>query len=225
LFDPSALNSLATIDGAGNNFFINAGVIYRPTEKVSFGAIFKRRPQFTFQHTLLVKGQPADFTTTKEIHFNVPSSIGAGVSFRPTDLLTLAFDADWIMYSSLTKDFVLTISDNDATAADFKVDNGFELHLGAEYVVLFRHIGFVLRAGGYVEPDNKIRWVGNVNDSNNPNRTLGRQLLASLFKAGKTNLHGTFGLGVVLSNSLQLDLAGNISKEVKEGVGSIVVRL
>ncbi len=225
VFDPSTLNSLATIDDAGNDFFVNAGVIYRPTEKLSFGAIVKRRPSFTFQHTLLGKSEPNDIVSTKDIHFHVPSSVGAGVSYRPTDLLTLAFDADWIMYSALTKDFVLTISENDATSADFKVDNGFEFHLGAEYVLLYRHIGFVFRGGGYVEPDNKIRWVGNVQDSNDQLRLVGRQLLASLFKPGKTNVHYTFGLGIVFSNSLQLDLAGNLSKEVREGVGSFVVRL
>ena len=225
VFSPGNLANIATIDDAGNDFFANVGLIYHPTEKLSFGAIYKRRPSFSLQHAFRISSIPADTTTLKTIHFNVPSSIGAGVSYRPTDLLTLAFDADWVSYSSLTKDFVLTISETDASAADFKVDDGFEFHLGAEYVVLLRHIGFVFRAGGFVEPDNRIRWVGNVNDSNDGNRIFSRELLAALFRPGSTLVHYTFGLGVVFSNSFQLDLAGTMSTETKEAIGSFVVRL
>lgn len=225
LFDPGSIANSATIDDNGLNFFINAGIIYKPTEHLAIGAIFKRRPSFSLSHTFRFTNFPADSTIKKDINFNVPASAGIGVSYRPTDVLTLSVDAVWIQYAQLTDKFVLTISDDAAKASDFKVDNGFEIHGGAEYVLFLRSVALVLRGGVYLEPDNRIRFTGNVNDSADPNRIFSRQLLAGLFQKGDSYVHGTFGLGLVLSNSFQVDVAGNLSSVSNELIGSLVVRL
>jgi long-chain fatty acid transport protein len=225
LFDPGSVANTATIDDTGLNFFINAGLIYKPTENLAIGAIFKRRPTFSLSHTFKFTTFPKDSTITKDINFNVPSSAGIGISYRPTDVLTLSVDAVWIRYSQLTDKFVLTISEDAAKDSDFKVDDGFEFHGGAEYVIFLKSVALVLRGGVYVEPDNRIRFSGNVNDSTDPNRIFSRQLLAGLFQKGDSYVHGTFGLGLVLSNSFQVDFAGNLSSVSDELIGSLVVRL
>lgn len=225
VFDPGSIANTATIDDNDLNFFVNAGLIYKPADNLAIGAIFKRRPTFSLSHTFRFTDFPKDSTTTKDITFNVPSSAGIGVSYRPTDVLTLSVDAVWIAYSQLTDKFVLTISEQAAQASDFKVDNGFEIHGGAEYVLFLKSVALVLRGGVYVEPDNRIRWTGNVNDTTDPNRIFSRQLLAGLFQKGSSYVHGTFGLGLVLSNSFQVDVAGSLSSVTDELVGSLVVRL
>jgi hypothetical protein len=140
------------------------------------------------------------------------------------DELTIAFDAVRVAYSRLTSDFALTISEESVTPGDFTVDDGFEFHGGAEYVFFVGSLPVVVRGGAYLEPDNRIRWAGNTVDPLSASRTQVRQFFAGLFASGKSYLHGTFGFGLVLSNSLQVDVAGNMSSVSDEVVGSLVVR-
>lgn len=222
LFLPGTIANIAQINDNNNQAFVNLGVIFKPAENLSFGAIYKRRPEFTLKHSFTFSNFPKDSTAIKQIHFNVPSSWSIGASYRPTDVLTIAIDAVGITYSQLTKDFVPTISEAAVAGSDYKVDDGIELHGGAEYVVVLRSVSFVLRAGFYTEPDNRIRWVGAI--GNDPNTMSDRQDEAALFQKGDSYFHTTFGLGIVLSNNLQLDVAGNLSKISNEAAGSIVVR-
>jgi len=225
VFTPGTVASTATIDDNDFNFFLNAGILFKPRENLSIGAIYKRRPEFKLKHSFLVANTPNDSVTVKTINFNIPSSMGIGISYRPLDALTISFDAVRVRYSQLTDDFVLTVSEQYTQPGDFKVDDGMEYHGGAEYVLFFRSVAFVLRAGLYTEPDNRIRWVGNIHDSSNPDRIFARQTQAALFQGGDSYVHTTFGLGIVFSNSFQLDVAGNLSPVVKEVVGSFVVRM
>ena len=50
------------------------------------------------------------------------------------------------------------------------------------------------------------------------------EALQRLFPKGKDEIHGTFGLGFVLQNKIQLDLAGNFSRSVSEILLSAVFR-
>ncbi|HEX9658590.1 MAG TPA: hypothetical protein VGB89_16915, partial [Bacteroidota bacterium] len=148
----------------------------------------------------------------------------AGFSYRPSDVLTFAFDIMRIQYSSLTSDIKITVDENFVAPRDYTSDDGFEFHAGGEYVIFVSNLAFVLRGGVYSEPDNRIKWNGVTNDPNSFDRTIALQAQASLFESGETIVHGTFGIGVVISENIQLDFAGNISSLSKEGIGSIVIR-
>jgi hypothetical protein len=109
------------------------------------------------------------------------------------------------------------------------VDNAVELHAGVEYVLLTRFAGFVFRGGMYTEPDNRIRFAGiaadvpAVDDASRT-RIFSRQTMASLFQAGDSDLHYTFGVGILITDNFQLDVAGNLSNGTDEVVSSLVVR-
>jgi long-chain fatty acid transport protein len=224
VFDPGTIANEATIDGSDTKYFFNLGVIYHPTDELSLGAIYKFRPSLSMDHTFRIVDIPTDLVSKKSIKFNIPSSIGLGVSYRPTDVLTVSADVVYIQYSKLVRDFTLTIATADVRPEDYAVDNGVEIHGGAEYVILIRTVALVVRGGAYLEPDNRIRWVGNVNESNDPLHNNQRQINATLFQKGDSYVHGTAGIGLVLSNNFQLDVAGNLSSVTKEVVGSVVVR-
>jgi long-subunit fatty acid transport protein len=225
VFDPGALANVSTIEGTQNEFFVNGGVLVQPRENLAIGAVVKVRPHFTLQNTFRFTNFPQDSSKTKEVNFFIPNSIGAGISYRPVDVLTLAFDADWVSYSRMTKDFKLSFLEFSSDSTDYKADDGFELHFGAEYVKLFRSFGMVFRGGIFTEPDKTIHWVGKINDSNNPDRVVDRTVLAALFQKGETVIHFTFGVGFIVSNNFQVDFAGNISKTRNEVIGSLVARL
>ncbi len=224
IFSPGTVVNDARIEDKGSDFFINAGLIIHAADNFSIGAIYKKSPSFELNQSYLVVSSPADLVTRSKIAFNVPSSFGAGFSYRPSDVLTFAFDIMRIQYSSLTSDIKITVDENFVAPRDYTSEDGFEFHAGGEYVLFFSNLAFVIRGGVYSEPDNRIKWNGVTNDPNNANRTIALQAQAALFEPGETIVHGTFGIGVVISENIQLDFAGNISSLSKEGVGSIVVR-
>ncbi len=224
VFNDASLANIATIDDHNSDFFLNVGVLIRPVENLSIGLTYKKRPSFKLQQTYRFTSFPTDSSRTAPINFNIPSSYGIGISYRPTDVLTFAVDVVRVNYSSLTKDFVISLSQSYVAPGDFAVDDGMEYHGGAEYVLFLNTIGIVFRGGGYLEPDNRIRWVGNVNDSADPDRIFARKIMQSLFRSGKSYAHGTFGVGCILSNNVQFDLAGDLSSVSNTAVGSLVIR-
>jgi hypothetical protein len=224
VFDEANLANESTINDDGNSFFVNAGLIVQAMNNLTIGAIFKYRPSFTLKHEFRITDFPRDTVRTSEVHFNVPKAAGLGLSYRPVDELTVSFDALYTFYSDLTKDFSITFAEGTTGGSDYKVDNAIELHAGVEYVWLTRLAGFVFRAGFFNEPDNRIRFTGLPADSPDPNRTFSRQTLAALFRAGDTDFHYTFGVGVVVSDIFQVDVAGNLSNGTDEVVSSVVVR-
>jgi len=218
VFNPGSLANVAKIDDNATDFFVNAGVIVKPVDNLSIGLTYKRRPEFKMHQTYTFTNYPADSTKQNTINFNIPSSYGLGVSYRPTDVLTVAVDVVRVNYSSLTKDFVVTLTPQDIKPSDFTVDDGWEIHGGAEYVLFINTTGIVFRGGGYVEPDNRIRFTGD------PGTVFNRKIGKALFQAGSSYAHGTFGLGCILSNNVQLDVAGDVSSVSNTAVGSLVIR-
>lgn len=233
IFNDEFIANTARINDSQTDFFVNVGVIVKPMDNLSIGGIYKRRPQYDLKHTFSFTRAFAatDSFQTRNVHFNIPSSFGFGISYRPTDVLTLAFDIVRIQYSSLADDLVITQGLNSYSSKDFKTEDGMEYHVGAEYVWLLQSVGFVFRGGLYVEPDHRIKWVGVIDDMPTlpPGQRLARMNArrseATLFVAGDNDVHYTFGLGVLLSNNFQVDLAGNVSDTSQEFVGSFVVRL
>jgi long-subunit fatty acid transport protein len=218
VFNDGSLANIATIDDHASDFFLNVGVLVKPVENLSIGLTYKRRPSFKIQQKYRFTDFPSDSVNSTQINFNVPSSYGIGISYRPTDVLTIAVDIVRVNYSSLTKDFVVTFTPQDVVPADFAVDNGTEIHGGAEYVLFLKTIGIVFRGGGYLEPDNRIRFV------RDPGTAFDRKIMKALFQSGKSYAHGTFGVGCILSNNVQFDLAGDLSSVSNTAVGSLVIR-
>ncbi|HUI09513.1 MAG TPA: outer membrane protein transport protein [Bacteroidota bacterium] len=218
VFNDGSLANTAAIDDHATDFFLNAGVIVKPVDNLTIGLTYKRRPSFQLHQTYTFTNYPNDSTRANTINFNVPSSYGIGISYRPTDVFTLAVDVVRVNYSSLTKNFVVTLTPQDIQPSDFTVDDGMEYHGGAEYVVFINTVGIVFRGGAYLEPDNRIRFTGN------PNGVFNRRIGQALFQAGKSYGHGTFGLGCILSNNLQLDVAADMSSVSNTAVGSLVIR-
>jgi hypothetical protein len=71
--------------------------------------------------------------------------------------------------------------------------------------------------GFYTNPDHKIRYVGAAQNADETAEKL-------LYRAGRDRYHVTGGLGIVPFPGVQLDLAGNYSKELQEFSISTVFR-
>lgn len=203
--------------GSGTVFGISAGVLWKPTSKLQLGAVYRKGPDFDKVDLANRPGPRASFTAiTATSGLKIPDAFGAGIVLRPTDQLTFAVDVLQVKHSQRLNYFKSVFTDPQLVkASDYKIDDGTEFHAGIEYVFTKMHRPLALRAGGWREPDSRIRYTGD---------PAFEQSGSVLFRAGKEQWHGAFGLGWVLGPNFQVDLAGDLSDRSKIGTVSAVVR-
>ena len=212
----SQLNSTEFVDGTDLGIGFNIGLLWHPAKDLGLGVVYRRGPRydmtFTFQPT---NPNAANPIFSQPFGFKVPDVYAAGASYRLFERLTLAFEATYIQYSQLVKNFQVPLA--DAFGKKYRVDDALELHVGAEYIFFVKDIPFAARAGFYTDPDHKIRYTGGSHD-------FTEAFDRALYQAGKDRYHGTAGIGVVPIPGFQLDFAGNYSADVKEVSISTVFR-
>ena len=210
--DFSNLISTETVDGTDLGIGFNVGALWHPVKDLGVGIVYRRGPRYDTQQTITVVGGGS---TVLDFGFKVPDVAAAGISYRFFERLTVAFEASYIQYSQLVKNFQVPLADSVATK--YKVDDAVELHLGAEYIFFVKDIPLAARAGFYTNPDHKIRYTGGQHDASEAAERL-------LYAGGKDRYHGTAGLGIVPFPGFQIDFAGNYSKDIREFSVSTVFR-
>jgi long-chain fatty acid transport protein len=210
--DFSALLSTENVDGTDLGVGFNIGALWHPLKDLGVGIVHRRGPRYDMKQTISVTGGSA---TVLDFGFKVPDVSAAGVSYRFFDRLTVAFEATVIQYSQLVKNFQTPLANSVATK--YKLDDALELHLGAEYIFFVKDMPLAARAGFYTNPDHKIRYTGGQRDASEAAEHL-------LYSGGKDRYHGTAGIGFVPIPGLQLDFAGNYSRDIREFSVSTVFR-
>jgi long-chain fatty acid transport protein len=209
--DFNALASTEGVDGTDVGIGFNIGTLWHPVKDLGIGLVYRRGPRYDMTFTFTDNTG----TVSNPFGFKVPDVVAAGVSYRFFERLTLAFEATYIQYSQLVKNFQVPLA--DAVATKYRVDDALELHVGGEYIFFVKDIPFAARAGFYTNPDHKIRYTGGSHD-------FTEAFDKALYQAGKDRYHGTAGLGVVPIPGFQVDFAGNYSKDVREFSVSTVFR-
>jgi long-subunit fatty acid transport protein len=199
----------ASIDSSEVKTTFNAGILVRPTSKLSLGAVYKKGADLAFSQTLTSVvdaeslGPFADPPERQSIRITVPDVFGGGVAIKPTDQLTILADLVRIQYSDAD------LGPNGQNGYQRfgqggrePLDDATEFHGGLEYTWTSGSDWiFSLRGGYYRDPDHDgLRGVDS--DQN----------------------HATFGGGIVVKNRLQVDVAANLASGIKEGLISFVVR-
>ncbi len=96
----------------GDGWGYNAGVLFKPSEKLSFGLDYRSRIKVKFSGTAHLRNiapaaQPlfcgADFDTPIHTNSTFPDILSFGVAYRPLEGLTLAFDLKEVRWSSFKK--------------------------------------------------------------------------------------------------------------------------
>jgi len=157
LSDSSGNATTVNLKGHSNNWGFNAGIGFKPTEKLSFGFSYRSKINMN------VKNGTADFS-------NVPGSLSSsipsnntfnatlplaanwnfGVSYQFSDKLLIGADfnlVQWKAYDSL----IFTFGQNPSTLNQRfgkKYNNGWIVRLGAQYKISDM---IIVRAGGYYD--------------------------------------------------------------------------
>jgi hypothetical protein len=123
-----------------------------------------------------------------------PDVYGLGAAYRSAGgHLTLAFEWDRVEYSTILDSLAPGLRDPGAELKD-----GSELHLGAEYAFLSSTPVIALRLGAWLDPDHRVRSVGD--------EPFGRALL----QGGGDQIHYAAGFGLAFK-SFQIDLGIDLS--------------
>jgi long-subunit fatty acid transport protein len=209
--DFSRLLSTEGVDGTDLGIGFNIGALWHPVKDLGVGIVYRRGPRYDMTFTFI------DNTGTISLPFGfkVPDVAAAGVSYRFFERLTVAFEATYIQYSQLVRNFQVPLA--EAVGKKYRLDDAVQLHLGAEYVFFVKDVPFAARAGFYTDPEHSIRYTGGPHD-------FTEAFDRALYQRGTDRYHGTAGLGVVPFPGFQLDFAGNYSKDVKEVSVSTVFR-
>jgi long-subunit fatty acid transport protein len=196
-------------DVAKSEFTWNAGVLFTPVSKISIGGVYKKGAKYDFNadfvtDTVDSSNTPQDFERTNQpLPIRIPDVYGGGLAVRPTESWTILADVIEVRYSQADpgpgyQNIYQLFGEGGREA----LKDATELHLGTEYTWGGGSDWlFAVRAGYYSDPDHD--GLAGLNSKQN---------------------HGTFGGGVVFKNRLQIDIAANLAKYVKEGLISVVTR-
>ncbi len=103
---PYSETSSANLQGSATNYGFNAGVFYKPTEKLSIGVDYRS------QIIMNLEGGDATFTVPSALSTSVPSenkfdaslplpaNLDFGAAYAFNDKFTLAVEVNWIMWST-----------------------------------------------------------------------------------------------------------------------------
>jgi long-subunit fatty acid transport protein len=191
------------------------GFKWAPTDKLSFGGVYKQGPEFDAPLFYADANTNFEFINAADTKFHMPDIAGVGVTFRPIPVLTINVDAVNVKYSNLVDDFVSATADVEGLDDPFRVDDALELRVGAEYLFSTK-IPFALRAGYWRDPAHSVVWNGPVNHFNYIAEAL-------LYPETEDQNHISVGGGLAWQR-FQIDLAYDTSKHYKVGSISMVTR-
>jgi long-subunit fatty acid transport protein len=208
------------------------GAIYRANEMVSAGFNYTKSPKFTVGERFLRNAATTTpnlvpntgFADPSPLKINVPDRFGVGVSVHPNPRLLVAADVVRINYSSLAKDFLITLNfpNTGLLPSQFSVDDATEVHFGGEYNVMTGKNPVFIRAGVFSNPNHTTRYTASAAadaGSNAGTNTFYNSIYNLLPR--DTAVRGTIGAGVALGPRLQIDAA---YVHRKEFVASTAVR-
>jgi long-chain fatty acid transport protein len=101
---PYSETSKVSLNGKTTNYGFNAGVFYKPTEKISIGVDYRS------QISMAIEGGDATFTVPSALSTNVPAAnkfdatlplpanLDFGIAYQFNDKFTLAAEVNWIMW-------------------------------------------------------------------------------------------------------------------------------
>jgi hypothetical protein len=177
------------------------------------------------------QGPTFEFTTESGIDpirtgtFRVPNTFGVGASHRLTSQFLVAGEVTYITYSRLVNDFVTDQAHALGRQASFSVDDGTEFHVGIQYALrLSRGAPLRLRGGTWYDPDHSVHFTLDP-ASATPRDRLFDELMSMALSTGKSQFHGTGGVGLTLHRRVELNVGFDLASTTRYFSTSFIVHL
>ncbi|MBK8594528.1 MAG: outer membrane protein transport protein [Holophagales bacterium] len=185
---PSGSPSASARSVDSNDWTLNTGALWNPSEQVRLGAFYRQGPSLSLG---TLPDAPCGRPECPERSLRLPDTFGAGAALRSSGgALTVAFEWDRVRYSSLVAGLSAAALGTD----QLTLSDANEFHVGAEYAFLRVDPVIAVRVGAWLDPDHAL--CGDSTDSPYP------------CAAGERSdeVHVTLGFGLAFRR-FQLDLA------------------
>jgi hypothetical protein len=227
-FDQAAnVNSIqgrSTQTGSDVTVAPTVGVLIGPSS-ARVGVVYRHGP--TFDYTTV-----AGTSLARPERFRVPHTLAVGASFRralrasspstPAPQLTIAGEVTFIDYSRLREDFVVDQAQSSGRAASFSVDDGIEVHVGAQYAVPALNWRPRFRVGTWYDPDHSVQFTPSQGATLPADRLFDERMTASLSRDA-SRLHVTTGVGLTLAPHIDLNGGIDVTRQQFRGSTSLIV--
>jgi long-chain fatty acid transport protein len=227
---PQNVELVGTQSGSDVAVGVNAGVLWRPTEKWSAAATFRQGPQFHYHvktttgpATLSVPGET--FVDDPQTPFRVPDTWALGVAYRPTDYWRIGFEYDRVRYTQLfehVKNTATRANDPEGLLAveRLTIDDSHQLRVGAEYSVHILAGRLLSLRGGFWHDPLHLPYY-RVDD---PATGYPSPQWALLFPKREGESHVSGGIGFATQRHLQFEVAFDHAKSVGTFAASAIYR-
>jgi long-chain fatty acid transport protein len=206
--DYNRLLNFQAQQGTGHRFTYTAGLMARPSEKVSIGAVYRKGAKFNVTAGTFDAVDPTNQLIATG-QFRVPAFMGAGIAMRPVAQLLISADVNRVNYSETAKGWAPLFGEDPQL---YHARNATELHLGLEYGLTQISRPLFLRIGGWHDPAHRVTYE----DPNNGDLLL--------FQPGHSATHVTGGLGLVFGPAFELNAGADVSKQYRTISISFVTR-
>jgi long-subunit fatty acid transport protein len=187
------------------------GLLWAVSERWRVGGVYRRGPEFSYDVVNLAG--PASslppgtvIGAVYDSPIGLPDVYGLGIAYRSSGgSVTVSFEWDRVEYSTVMETIESDIIETDNTV----FDDGDELRLGIELVVLSSTPLIAVRGGIWRDPDHRIASTGE--------DALDRALL----RPGKDTNHFALGVGVAFQ-SIQIDFGADFSEFVDTASLSVI---
>jgi len=140
------VNGTLKLDGTGTGYGFNAGILYKPSEKLSFGASYRSLTELEFSGDAVFSdmGPAAGLFTggSGKATLPMPANIFVGAAYKVSCDLTVEADFQYVGWSSYDE-LVINLP-SGASKQEKNWDDGYLGRIGAEYQLSKE---FALRAG------------------------------------------------------------------------------
>ena len=211
---------ISTINTDDTQVGFNVGVLWRMNPKISIGGVYRYEPEFELDTRVqnadrTVGGHPAPTDVIREIGFDVPDTLGLGISISPTPQWNFNLDLNRVFHSQLEDvetqfslfTHLLPPAPSNAGDITFGIDDGTDIHVGAEYLIIGDRNTTAVRFGVYRETRNRFFLARAANSEI-------ADFLDPIFGSEKSNdiAHLTFGTGFT-AGQFQLDAAIDLARK------------
>jgi long-chain fatty acid transport protein len=158
----------AELDGKASGIGFNAGIYYKPTQKLSFGFTYRSKVNmdmkdgdatFTVASSLSSSFPSGKFSTS----ISLPDIMTLGIAYQVNKKLVFVFDANligWKSFDTVVFDYENNTPELADTKSTYNYKNAASFRLGAQYQVNsklearagIKHLGTSVR-DGYLSPD------------------------------------------------------------------------
>ncbi len=216
---PAGYDNYAISSANENDTFYTFSFLWNMVGELNLGMVYRMGSEFEprkteYRYNTTVSGYVVDFDAEHTI--KVPDVYGAGLSYRFPKDITAALDVSYITYSDLTNNLLSrNMSGAIGPTSDMKIDDETEVRFGLEYIIDLKEHPLALRCGYYYRPDHKVYFTGIPGSMGSVEPYLVKGDDDHIFSGG---------VGFLLSDNVQIDLALSSGTFITEGYFSLVYR-